>query len=776
MEVKVTGHGHSARNSLHYIFYGSYDPNQREYNKAKANANGITKRNELVVGYNCHNGYKHALKDFDNYLEQKPKNKVQTLNIVLSFAKKDFDFRKHEDCFEASTIARHFMKKAFPNHQAIIALQQDNQRAIPHIHLIICALSMQPPYKTIPGGHSKKWYQQHPNKPYQVVNYGVEHLRHIGKDCLNEYNDDFNRSLTGITQRGQSTISKLNPIQSYISNAVENAVYHSKNKKVLRKILRNNYGIIASFKHHKSRRRHKHSRQGRRIRYKRDGVVFRYDEVRHDQDGHIMYRKTGNPRVHRHYLKSSTLARFNPKLSYRNIIRILNINQGRSINPSNRDNHHKPSTASLTSLVPLTDSPQNRHKRSVSNAYSSASHSYSKAIDSIKEQYNPRFARNLYIPNPNWHSLINDFHNYENVPLPSFTINKALPKMSSDKVRKSSPFVYGPVLQTAVVNQDQGVKEFHVISQELKYTNEDVSLFQRIIDPLINGFRSKEHELKKWAYVNWRKGKGSIRNYFHEKGWDKVIAKYNPIYKRVWSMPTDGSHGHWDKERVSQKPIYKHSSHPFKLSDLIPLHHKSLKSRIHFISNAKINDYNAWTDRMNRVINSVDILPKSISDGFSGLVSPIMQLFNNKSDKASKASSASISASSASADYLAGVSSLSANNYSSASMALRQIQQALSSSNEAWESSYSNAQGLKANNANKGSNPNQKAPDLTGIGNYYKKERKKANNSEKNNQRQHDNKIQRNKRFNQRFSARQHNKEDSWTKDHPHNNDGRDGR
>lgn len=281
MEVYVTGHSHSASSTLHYIYYGTYKTGHGHYNQAHANPNGVTNRNALLFGINCHRGYQAAVYDFNRYLHQKPNNKVQTLNVVLSFSKSDFNFNKKEDCYRASEIAQNFVPKAFPNHQAIVALQHDNKNNIPHIHLIMNAISMKPPYYTIPA-----------------KSYGIGRLRRIGKKCIKSYDKQFRTQISGITTHTGNGYQKASPDQKHVIKAIDNVLelHQAHSHSTFRTILKNKFGIRASFKRRGSHRRRKRKRRGSR-RYKRNGLTFKF--ITKDSKG----------KKRNHYVTASSLGR-----------------------------------------------------------------------------------------------------------------------------------------------------------------------------------------------------------------------------------------------------------------------------------------------------------------------------------------------------------------------------------------------------------------------------------------------------------------------------------
>ena len=297
MEVKVTGHSHSAQSTLHYIYYGKYKLGKGSYNLAHRNPNGIRNRNEMIFGINCHRNYSGALNDFKHYLHQKPHNKVQTLNVVLSFDKKDFNFNNPEDCFEASEIASNFVHQAFPDHQAIVALQHDNKNDIPHIHCVMNAISMKPPYKTINGKY-----------------YGIGRLRSIGQDCIDEYQNQFHHQITGITEHQGNGYQKPSQYQRVVINALDKVMKQPEvnSPSKLRNALKP-YGIRASFKRRGTRRRRQRKRRNGR-KYRRSGLVFKYVT-------------TVNGKKRNHYIRASRLANVDPKYNYQDIMNQLASNK-----------------------------------------------------------------------------------------------------------------------------------------------------------------------------------------------------------------------------------------------------------------------------------------------------------------------------------------------------------------------------------------------------------------------------------------------------------------
>ena len=109
--------------------------------------NGNAKRNLLVTPINMIPGVPYA-KQMEPYWKKARKNhKVQTRRIVVSFSKKELDPNNPEHVEIANEICKSFVKKFYPDRNAVVYLQADGKGKCLHAHIIVNDISMNPPHK-----------------------------------------------------------------------------------------------------------------------------------------------------------------------------------------------------------------------------------------------------------------------------------------------------------------------------------------------------------------------------------------------------------------------------------------------------------------------------------------------------------------------------------------------------------------------------------------------------------------------------------------------------
>ena len=309
MIIKRTSRSKSATSSIHYLYYGSYGKHDGKLNQPHHNQNGILKRNATVIGVNCRaNNYYHAIHDFDMVLRHKPHNKIKCTNFVLGFSRSDFNFRDQQDVDNACEIARNFTEKAFPNHQAIIALQFDNHRATPHAHICVNELNM--------NNH----------KAFRGKSTDIYRLRQIADKTVTAYNRRHFKKIAQLSE-WHTYKRQITPIQAKIIERLKSVISDRNitSKTAFRRACKDN-GVRASFRRANKRKASK--RRHRRSRHERPGLVFK-----------LINKKTGKSESN--YTRASLIKPFKPQLSYDGVLNLIHTNKTLIRSEKQRKRHER---------------------------------------------------------------------------------------------------------------------------------------------------------------------------------------------------------------------------------------------------------------------------------------------------------------------------------------------------------------------------------------------------------------------------------------------------
>lgn len=305
METKITSRSSSARSSLHYIYYGDYSNSKSSYNKAHANSNGVKQRNVGMLGIGCRSStYKGALADMKHFIDLKnahqKKIKRESTNIVFSFRKSNFNFDDKHDTNNALNLCASIVKKAYPNHQCILAAQHDNTKATPHVHAIVNQVNSV--NRKVIAGKLNSLYR----------------LRKIADKKVSQYNHDPVHKSEKITEmtdyrkqlrsRQGRTVSKPTAQQQLLLDKLKTVVQDRSvtTRKIFRAKCRE-VGVTAHFKSAHKKKLKKSGKPYKRGR-KRNGLV---------------YKALGT----NGFVKSSELAPFDQRLGYKGIKQLFKDNK-----------------------------------------------------------------------------------------------------------------------------------------------------------------------------------------------------------------------------------------------------------------------------------------------------------------------------------------------------------------------------------------------------------------------------------------------------------------
>ena len=197
--IKQTGASHGSSGMAREIKYiGDETTKAHDLNvlpKSKRKLSIYKKRNLILggVGVDTVDGYKATLNNFKKLAKKKPHNKVRTLNFVISPEKRTVDPNNYNQVSAFRNFCEDYVKKAFPNHLAYVAVQWDNWKrdnngylygGIPHAHLIVSALSTLPPYNTMTGNEYHMTRLKHLYNQERLIFDKKQNIIHLGPSAL----------------------------------------------------------------------------------------------------------------------------------------------------------------------------------------------------------------------------------------------------------------------------------------------------------------------------------------------------------------------------------------------------------------------------------------------------------------------------------------------------------------------------------------------------------------------------------------------------------------
>lgn len=104
--------------------------------------NNAERRNEIVTPINMSKGVSYNRQMRRNWLRASIKHKIQLIQIIQSFSKKEFDPTNPYDIVKANQLGQELVDTHYPGRQALVCTQIDGKGGCVHNHILINDVSM----------------------------------------------------------------------------------------------------------------------------------------------------------------------------------------------------------------------------------------------------------------------------------------------------------------------------------------------------------------------------------------------------------------------------------------------------------------------------------------------------------------------------------------------------------------------------------------------------------------------------------------------------------
>lgn len=667
-EIKVTGRRHGSvglTNEINYIGDKSTQAHDlKALPKKMRNQRIYQKRNIDIGGVGVYTdtgtGTKGTIHDFKLLAKKRPSMKVKTLDLVISPQKGTVNPKDYEQVHQFMNFCKNYVRKAFPNHLAYIAIQFDNYHrdsnnnlrgGIPHAHLIISNLSDELPYKAL---SSKSYGIYHLRRVYNQQRIIFNHQQnaiHLGAPALlNDTNNHYLAPIFEISNDSQSIMNNLGKGEYT-------------NKTQLKKAFRTK-GIILKF--HDFRHRKYQIITSNSGRKKKKYVYRKYQTGKHK--GQFMWRKskhgwhkvpvythTHGITLHyakstgyckRHYVKGSDVCTFDNRFKYQHIMNCINhaleLKRKYEFNKAiNQDEWKVDNALAKQGPIPSSITSNSSNSASVDPISSAYAHNYSSAVSTISASgidlasitprplssvsYNPVTERALasVANNPFNSTTLNSFSSIENTfNEPSgavasgattenglheeYKVSNFMPRLSKSKVQQGAYLSLKNIYPEYLVDEKTGKYDNSVIFCDFDFTRHDTFL----INGLFNHISNFVQQTAKSADDKFIK----MRNILHKK----AKSMYKWLDKRAENMiPTrTGS------VFLNLRDIFKANDDSYKTEMLSKGNNLSTRIHVNYHKNILINIKNARNQIIKRVLEIKRLKKKQISSDSPSSGSP----------------------------------------------------------------------------------------------------------------------------------------------------------